>query len=176
MLTVSRLEHGQPHLRALADCAFPLTGNLPSTVCAAASTPRAWSLSSRRGAEEMAVLYVDGLDAGVFCCDAWVPDVDAAVKQPQPRNAGNMLTFWVTTRTTETTLEALSGAWKRCFHCVLFPRSRVRASARIYGPYRRCGGNKGLFFLVTLFGRCASSAALTSFPFVLFETWMARTA
>ena len=68
-----------------------LKRNLLSTVCAAASTPRAWSLSLRCGTEEMAVLYVDGLDAGVFCCDAWVPDVDAAVKQPQPRNAGDLL-------------------------------------------------------------------------------------
>ena len=75
---------------------------------AAASTPRAWSLFSCRGTEAMAVLYVDGLDAGVFCCDAAVPDVDAAVKQPQTRNAGSAPTFWATTRTTTETTSGSS--------------------------------------------------------------------
>ena len=135
MLTVSRLEHGQPHLRALADCAFPLTGNLPSTVCAAASTPRAWSLSSRCGTEEMAVLYVDGLDAGVFCCDAWVPDVDAAVKQPQPRNAGDLLGD-------DPNYHGTSGSFVRRSETV-FPGPTV-----FYSPGPECGRRQGCTVLI----------------------------
>ena len=43
--------------------------------------------------------------------------------------------------------EALSGALKRCFRRVLFPRSRVRASARICCPYRRVEETGGCSFL-----------------------------